>query len=74
MGKADGIFLKKKKYLSYRILRNFITFRRFHIAALFLDLENDTSSYLELADEIISTLKELPVAARIVLGLDADTL
>ena len=77
MGKADGIFLEEEKVFELSHFEEFsLHSDDFSSAAdIFLDLENDDFHHIwELeVDEIISALKELPVAARIVLGLDADS-
>lgn len=78
MGKADGIFLEEEKVFELSHFEEFsLHSDDFSSAAdIFLDLENDDFHHIwELeVEEIISALKELPVAARIVLGLDADHL
>ena len=78
MGKADGVFLEEERVVELSHFEDFsLHAEDFTTAAeLFLDLENDDFHHIwELeVDEILSTLKELPVAARIVLGLDAEHL
>src|SRR6056300_244368 len=78
MGKADGVFLEEEKVFELSHFEEFsLHSDEFSSRAdIFLDLENDDFHHIwELeVEEILSALKELPVAARIVLGLDADHL
>ena len=78
MGKADGAFLEEEKVFELSHFEEFsLHSDEFSSRAdIFLDLENDDFHHIwELeVEEILSALKELPVAARIVLGLDADHL
>ena len=78
MGKADGVFLEEEKVLELSHFEEFsLHSDEFSSRAdIFLNLENDDFHHIwELEiEEILSALKELPVAARIVLGLDADHL
>lgn len=75
MGKADGIFLEEEKVIELSHFEDFsLNAEEFTTAGdLFLDLENeDFDNIWELdVDEILSTLKELPIASRIVLGTDS---
>jgi len=75
MGKADGIFLEEEKVVELSHFEDFSLHSEDFTASaeIFLDLENDDFHHIwELdIDEILSALKELPTAARIVLGLDA---
>lgn len=78
IGKADGVFLEEEKVYELSHFEEFslhseeFTSR----AEIFLNLEDDDFHHIwELeVEEILSALKELPVAARIVLGLDTDHL
>ena len=78
IGKADGIFLEEEKVFELSHFEEFsIHSDEFTSAAnIFLDLENEDFHHIwELeVNEILEALKELPVAARIVLGLDVDHL
>ena len=78
IGKADGVFLEEEKVFELSHFEEFsIHSDEFSSAAnIFLDLENEDFHHIWEMEvtEIIETLKELPVAARIVLGLDADHL
>ena len=78
IGKADGVFLEEEKVFELSHFEEFsIHSDEFTSAAnIFLDLENEDFHHIWEMEvtEIIETLKELPVAARIVLGLDADHL
>lgn len=78
MGKADGVFLEEEKVFELSHFEEFsLHSDEFSSRAdIFLNLENDDFHHIwELEiEEILSALKELPVAARIVLGLDADHL
>ena len=78
IGKADGVFLEEEKVYELSHFEEFslhseeFTSR----AEIFLILQDDDFHHIwELeVEEILSALKELPVAARIVLGLDTDHL
>ena len=78
MGKADGIFLEEEKVVELSHFEEFSLHAEEFTAnaELFLDLENDDFHHIwELEiNEILEALKELPTAARIVLGLDAEHL
>lgn len=78
MGKADGIFLEEEKVFELSHFEEFSLHSDEFTSAgdLFLNLENDDFHHIwELeVEEIIVALKELPVAARIILGLEADHL
>jgi hypothetical protein len=78
MGKADGVFLEEEKVFELSHFEEFsLHSEEFTSRAdIFLDLENEDFHHIwELeVEEILSALKELPVAARIVLGLDTDHL
>jgi len=78
MGKADGVFLEEEKVFELSHFEEFsLHSEEFTSRAdIFLNLEDDDFHHIwELeVEEILSTLKELPVAARIVLGLDTDHL
>ena len=78
MGKADGIFLEEEKVVELSHFEEFSLHADEFTAnaELFLDLENDDFHHiLEMEiNEILEALKELPTAARIVLGLDAEHL
>ena len=78
MGKADGVFLEEEQVFELSHFEEFsLHSDEFSSRAdIFLDLENDDFHHIwELeVEEILSALKELPVAARIVLGLDANHL
>ena len=78
MGKADGIFLEEEKVVELSHFEEFSLHADEFTAnaELFLDLENDDFHHIwemEIS-EILEALKELPTAARIVLGLDAEHL
>ena len=78
MGKADGIFLEEEKVVELSHFEEFSLHADEFTAnaELFLDLENDDFHHIwEMEiNEILEALKELPTAARIVLGLDAEHL
>tara|TARA_B110000444_G_C18571230_1_gene469466 strand:+ start:192 stop:728 length:537 start_codon:yes stop_codon:yes gene_type:complete len=78
MGKADGVFLEEEKVFELSHFEEFsLHSEEFTSRAdIFLNLEDDDFHHIwELEiEEILSALKELPVAARIVLGLDTDHL
>ena len=78
MGKADFVFLEEEKVFELSHFEEFsLHSEEFTSRAdIFLDLENEDFHHIwELeVEEILSALKELPVAARIVLGLDTDHL
>ena len=78
MGKADGIFLEEEKVVELSHFEDFsLHADEFSAnAEIFLDLENDDFHHIWEMEikEIIEALKELPTAARIVLGLDAEHL
>jgi len=78
MGKADGVFLEEEKVFELSHFEEFsLHSEEFTSRAdIFLNLEDDDFHHIwELeVEEILSALKELPVAARIVLGLDTDHL
>lgn len=78
MGKADGIFLEEEKVIELSHFEEFSLHADEFTASseVFLDLENDDFHHIwELeVDEILSALKELPTASRIVLGTDSDLL
>ena len=78
MGKADGIFLEEEKVVELSHFEEFsLHSDEFTASAeIFIDLENDDFHHIwELEiDEILSALKELPTASRIVLGTDSDHL
>ena len=78
MGKADGIFLEEEKVVELSHFEEFSLHAEEFTAnaELFLDLENDDFHHIwEMEiNEILEALKELPTAARIVLGLDAEHL
>ncbi len=78
MGKADGIFLEEEKVVELSHFEDFSLHADEFSAnsEIFLDLENDDFHHIWEMEikEIIEALKELPTAARIVLGLDAEHL
>ncbi len=78
MGKADGIFLEEEKVVELSHFEEFSLHADEFTAnaELFLNLENDDFHHIwEMeVNEILEALKELPTAARIVLGLDAEHL
>ncbi len=78
MGKADGIFLEEEKVVELSHFEEFSLHADEFTAnaELFLNLENDDFHHIwEMEiNEILEALKELPTAARIVLGLDAEHL
>ena len=78
MGKADGIFLEEEKVVELSHFEDFsLHADEFSAnAEVFLDLEKDDLHHIWEMEikEIIEALKELPTAARIVLGLDAEHL
>ena len=78
MGKADGIFLEEEKVVELSHFEEFSLHADEFTAnaELFLDLESDDFHHIwEMEiNEILEALKELPTAARIVLGLDAEHL
>tara|TARA_A100001015_G_scaffold281404_1_gene344635 strand:- start:109 stop:645 length:537 start_codon:yes stop_codon:yes gene_type:complete len=78
IAKADGIFLEEEKVVELSHFEEFsLHADEFSAnAEIFLDLENDDFHHIWEMDikEILDALKELPTAARIVLGLDAEHL
>lgn len=78
IGKADGVFLEEEKVFELSHFEEFsLHSEEFTSRAdIFLNLEDDDFHHIwELdVEEILSALKELPLAARIVLGLDTDHL
>ena len=78
IGKADGVFLEEEKVYELSHFEEFsLHSEEFTSRAdIFLNLEDDDFHHIwELdVEEILSALKELPLAARIVLGLDTDHL